>query len=321
MNANVIIVSVAVFAAVTSLLLLCLGYWSREDSQINQRVSGLAEEGSLAVPRKPVRVKRQFQEKATKSAFSRLAIRLLPTGMEFRQRLQTRLLSAGIYSANALPLFLVAKIVLTCSPPLIGIVASVYGTIDPYLGLLWGSVAGIIGLTLPTLWLRAQKRKWHVIINRSLSDFLDLMVSCLEVGLSSEAALQRVTEELRYAHPRLWAELSVVQAQIELGTSSDVAMMNFADRSDCESVRSLAVVLQQGRRLGGGVAEVFRQQAENLRIRREHAVEEKSQQAAIKILIPTLLFIFPVIFVVLAGPAVIKVADMFGVSKASARSR
>ena len=91
------------------------------------------------------------------------------------------------------------------------------------------------------------------------------MVTCLEAGLSAEAALQRVTEELRLAHPRLSAELSVVQAQIDLGASSDAALKNFADRSDCETIRAVATTVQQARRLGGGMAEAFRQQADSLR--------------------------------------------------------
>lgn len=311
MNAYSIAISVATFSSVSSFLLWCFGFWSKYDRQIGERMSFLSEESTTAVLKRPQVKTRQSRDSQESKTFSQLASQLLPIGTDGRRRLQNRLLNAGIYSPNAVPLFLSVKMLLTCAPPAIGFIAGTCGWLSPAVGLLWGSLIGGCGLFLPSLWLREQKRKWHAVIARSLSDFLDLMVACLEVGLSAEAALQRVTEELRYAHPRLWAELSVVQSQIELGASSDAALRNFADRSDCEAVRALAAVLQQGRRLGGGMAEVFRQQAESLRTRREYAVEEKAQKAAVKILIPTLLFIFPVIFVVLAGPAVIKVAGMF----------
>jgi tight adherence protein C len=249
-----------------------------------------------------------------------LAYRLLMNDEEERHRLQQALLNAGIYSPIALPLFLGTKLLLIAGPPIAGAVAGVCGWLNPHAGLLYGSLIGGVGLILPSLWLRSQKRRWHTIISKSLPDFLDLMVACLEAGLSAEAALQRVTEELRLAHPRLSAELSVVQAQIDLGASSDVALKSFADRSDHESIRAIANIIQQARRLGGGIAEAFRQQAESLRIRREHAAEEKAQQAAVKILLPTLFLIFPSIFVVLAGPAVIQLAEKFGNDPAAASS-
>lgn len=311
MNVLLVIVLGATFAAVTSLFLLGLSYWSRYSQQIDDRLMSLSARAPAVVSKKIAVKRRKTPEERAKTTLARLAMQLLPNGVEGRQRLQTQLFNAGIYSPNALPMFLGTKVFLSCAPPAIGVTLGLCGWTSPYVGLFWGSLAGAIGLSLPSLWLRQQKRKWHSTILRSLSDFLDLMVACLEVGLSSEAAMQRVTAELQFAHPRLWVELNVVQAQIELGTSSDAALMNFAERSGCEAVRSLASVMQQGRRLGGGMAEVFRQQAESLRTRREYAIEEMAQQAAVKILIPTLLFVFPVIFVVLAGPAVIKVAGMF----------
>lgn len=303
----------ATFAAVTSLMLLLLGYWTRFDQQIGQRIDELSAKKISAISNKSQFVRGvPAKDKRASTSKTNLAVRLMTNDQDERHRLQTRLLNAGIYSPLALPLYLSAKFILMCGPPIAGVLAGTFGWINPNLGMLWGSLLGVAGMMIPSIWLYERKRKWHSIITRSLADFLDLMVACLEVGLSVEAALQRVTEELKLAHPKLWVELSVVQAQIDLGASPDTALKNFADRSDSEAIRAVATVVQQGRRLGGGMAEVFRQQAESLRVRREHLVEEKAQQASVKILIPTLLFIFPVIFVVLAGPAVIKVSNMYG---------
>jgi tight adherence protein C len=315
-------ICVATFLGVTSLRWALLSHFSRDDRQIDDRISGLAAQQSEA--RAPMRRSNSKQLKDSKSAAprARLASRLLMHDQEERHRLQKRLLNAGIYAPSALPIYLAVKLLLISGPPVAGTMAGVCGWVTPHSGLLIGSTIGILGLVLPRLWLQAQKRRWHNTINRSLPDFLDLMVTCLEAGLSAEAALQRVTTELQLAHPRLSAELGVVQSQIELGATSEAALKNFADRSDHEAIRAIATVVQQARRLGGGIAEAFRQQAETLRMRREHFAEEKAQQAAVKILLPTLLLIFPSIFVVLAGPAVIQLAEKFGgpVSQSSVTS-
>lgn len=302
----IVIICAATFLMVTSLILLGMNFLVRQEDEVDQRIAGLSSPSKTSKPNRPAKSARQSTPRV------RLAMRLLPNDAEERHRLQARLMHAGVYSPAALPFFLGTKILLIGLPPVTAAVLGTAGYIDPHFGLLCGSIAGGIGLLLPELWLQACKRSWHTVIQRSLPDFLDLMVACLEAGLSAEAALQRVSEELRIAHPRLSAELGVVQAQIELGATSDAALKNFADRSDCDAIRQIATVVQQARRLGGGMAEAFRQQAETLRAKREHQAEEKAQQAAVKILVPTLLLIFPMVFVVLAGPAVIQLAEHFG---------
>ena len=298
------LVYLATFCGVTLLVIVCFDRFARFDRQIGDRISELSPR-SISTRTKKSRVRPQATPR------NALAQRLMPSEADGRLRLQAQLINAGIYSPNAVPLFVSIKMVLAAIPAIAGLLAASLQYVEPYWGMLCGSGLGGLGLILPSVWLAGRKRKWHRVINGSLTDFLDLMVACLETGLSPEAAFQRVTEELRLAHPRLSVELSVVQAQIDLGVSFDEALRNFAERSDCDAIRSVANVVRQGKKLGGGMAEVFRQQAESLRARREHQAEEKAQQAAVKILLPTLLCIFPVIFVVLAGPAVIKLTNMF----------
>jgi tight adherence protein C len=120
-----------------------------------------------------------------------------------------------------------------------------------------------------------------------------------------------VTNELEVAYPILAGEMAVVQRQIELGASPDLALRNFAERSDLGSLLSLSTLLEQARRFGTSLTEALRTQAEMMRYQREQLAEELAQRAAVKILFPTLLFIFPAIFVVLVGPAAVQLAATF----------
>ena len=128
----------------------------------------------------------------------------------------------------------------------------------------------------------------------------------MQSGTEHGSRLQRVTDEIEVAHPVLAGEMAVVQRQIELGATPDVAIRNFAERSDLASLFSLSSLIEQARRFGTSLTEALRTQAEMMRYHREQRAEELAQKAAVKILFPTLLFIFPAIFVVLVGPAAVQ---------------
>jgi tight adherence protein C len=146
---------------------------------------------------------------------------------------------------------------------------------------------------------------------KSLPDFLDLMVTCVQAGLSLNGALQRVTEELAVAHPVLAGEMGIVERQIELGAAPDLALRNFAERSDLAAIATLSTLVEQARRFGTSVSDALRTHAETIREQREQRAEEMAQKAAVKILFPTLLLIFPAIFVVLVGPAAVQITRTF----------
>jgi tight adherence protein C len=175
----------------------------------------------------------------------------------------------------------------------------------------WATVAALSGFLAPELWLKRRANRRQAVLARSLPDFLDLMVACLEAGQSVQAAVQRVTDELRLAHPVLSQEMSIVQREIELGATPASALKHCADRSGTDSIRSLGAFVEQTQRFGTTLVEALRVHADTLRTQREQRAEEKAQRAAVKILFPTLLFIFPAIFVVLAGPAAIQLHEHF----------
>ena len=248
----------------------------------------------------------------------RLTGLLLPRSDEGRSELRQLLVHAGYPSATALTIFVLLQVLLALAVGAAGIVvwrANSRAGIELALIVV---VSGCAGYLLPRLWLRRRKSHRIRVLNRSLPDFLDLLVACVEAGLSLEGALQRVSMELGFAHPLLGQEIARVQAEIELGATPDRALQSCAERTESDVVRTLSRICQQSRKFGVKVSSALRVHADVLRNERELAAEEAAQKASVKILFPTLLLLFPAIFVVLAGPAAIQITENFSGKEAQA---
>ena len=316
MNWHALVVQTCTFLAVSGLAYLAFrAIWSL-DKRVRQRIEGLRHGRPMSMSvttsgRAPTAGGR------ARSKILNVAARLVPNDQRERTQLQARLMHAGIYAAWAPSVFLSVKLCLIALPPVIGFLLGGAGFFNPRLSLLYGGIAGGFGIALPRIWLDRRKSRRQAILTRSLPDLLDLMVTCVQCGLSMEAALQRVTDELEVAHPLLAGEMSVVQRQISLGATPDAAVRNFAERSDLASLFSLSTLLEQARRFGTSLTDALRTQAEMMRYNREQRAEEMAQKAAVKILFPTLLLIFPAIFVVLVGPAAVRLSETFSAREGS----
>jgi tight adherence protein C len=137
-----------------------------------------------------------------------------------------------------------------------------------------------------------------------------MLVLCVEGGVSMTSAMQRVASELQTAHPVLGAELNILLREMQMGLSAGAAMKKLAERCDLEEVHNLASVLLQSERFGAGVVKALRLHADMARQERQQKAEEMAQKAAVKIIFPTLLCIFPAIFIVILGPAAYQIAGM-----------
>ena len=259
-----------------------------------RRVDGGKSPAGIVAPRRPT-----TQKSSNDGRFS-------------QHQHQLRLIQAGIYHPSAVHLLLFAKITLSVVPLLIGILAASYQYCSFPQGIMIGAALGCVTMLLPEFWLNAQIRIRHTMLRRSLPDFLDLMIICIEGGLSIQAAIQRVTDELRVAHPVLAGEFAIVQNDTELGSTVDMALRRFADRTGYEGVRTLATFVREAQRFGTALAQALRDHAEMLRNQRELAAEESAQKASVKVLFPMLVFILPAVFVVLVGPAAVEILDAFG---------
>jgi tight adherence protein C len=237
---------------------------------------------------------------------------LLPNKGQRRARLQARLNQAGLYAPGTLHNFLGVQLLLTTAVPVVVALALfLSGKLSPAKSLLAGLASAGVGLVAPGLWLDGRKKRYQGALRRALPDALDLMVLCLEGGASLTAALQRVTEDLDAAHPLLVAEMGIIQREMRMGLSAGESFKKFGERCDLEDVRDLAATLLQSERFGSGVAKALRIHADAGRQDRQQRAEEAAQKAAVKILFPTLLCIFPAIFIVLLGPAAFQMASLF----------
>jgi len=245
-----------------------------------------------------------------RTTLATLGTSLVPIGAGHRSRLEARLIHAGVYGPHARLVFLGVKLLLMVLPLVLGSVLSFVGLIPLRYGLYCGAILSVLGIVGPSFWLLRKKARRQASLRRSLPDFLDVLVVCLEGGLSLPAAFSRVTDELQSAYPLLATELRIVQREVQLGVALDLALRHFGDRADLEEIHSLATVIGQTERFGGGVAKALRIYAEEFRDERLLNAEEMAVQAATKIVFPTLLFIFPGIFVIILGPAIIQIMQL-----------
>jgi tight adherence protein C len=245
------------------------------------------------------------------SALPKMGASLLPKDEGERTQLQTRLIHAGLYGRQALLIFLGVKFLLMVGPTTAGFVLGLLGIVPMLHGLIVGAMLGVLGMIGPSFWLDNRKANRQIAFRRALPDALDVLVICLEGGLSLTGALRRVATELKTAHPLLAGELRIAQREVQLGRATGEALRQFGERTDLDEVRSLASVVIQAERFGASLVNALRVHAETLRENRLHRAEEMAQKAAIKILFPTLLFIFPGIFLVILGPGVIQIMEAF----------
>lgn len=169
--------------------------------------------------------------------------------------------------------------------------------------------AGVLGFYIPTMLLRSRIRRRQDNIVKSLPDALDLLTICVEAGLGFDQAMQRVSEkwdnELSLAFARCIQE-------IRLGKLRREALRDMADRIEVPDLTSFAAAIIQADQLGVSMARVLRIQSDQMRVRRRQRAEKKAHEAPIKMLIPMAFLIFPSIYIVLLGPALLQVIEQFG---------
>jgi tight adherence protein C len=244
-----------------------------------------------------------------RTALPKMGAALMPEKEAERSRLQARLLQAGLYGRQAMYFYLGVKLLLIVGPVFVGLAAALLGVLPATYAVLGGAALGIVGMIGPSFWLDLRKAGRQVSFRRALPDALDVLVICLEGGLSLTSAFKRVASELRTAHPLLATELRIVEREVQLGRPIGEAVRQFGERADLEELRTLASVINQSERFGSSLVKAMRVHAETLREKRLQHAEEMAQKAGTKILFPTILFIFPGVFIVLLGPAMIQIYE------------
>lgn len=174
--------------------------------------------------------------------------------------------------------------------------------------LLWTGGGIVLGNYFPVLSLKSRISKRQQEVVKSLPDALDLLVICVEAGLGFDQAMGKVYEkwdnEMSLAFGRVLRE-------IQLGKPRREALKNMSDRLDVPDVNSFTAAIIQAEQLGVSMAKILRVQADQMRIKRRQRAQEKAQQAPVKMMLPMVLLIFPSIWIVLMGPAAIRLAVQF----------
>jgi tight adherence protein C len=260
-----------------------------------------------------------LQKKAKESAAKRFAAKVAPhlgkPGSEQTiNTLRVKLANAGLRHESYPALFVASKTVLGLGlGALTFLLAAGSGHAMPrVLGL--AAILGGIGFVLPDIWLWLATKQRAEKISHGLPDSLDLLVISVEAGLGLDAAIQRVGDEMKTVHPELCEEFTIATLETQMGVPRGEALQNMATRTAVAEMRSLVAVITQAERFGTSVAKALRSQADALRVKRRQAAEERAQKTAVKLMGPLILFIFPAIFVVLAGPAALKLIRTLGQS-------
>jgi tight adherence protein C len=216
-------------------------------------------------------------------------------------KLQQRLVTAGYRNNEAVPVFLGLRIGFAL---LLFIIFGSSLIIRP--NFVVALAACGLGYVLPGMLLARLAKKRQHRIRLGLPDALDLLVVSVEAGLGLDQAIQRVADELAFAHPDLAEEMKLINLELRAGKARSEALRNFGERTQVDDVTSLVTMLVQTDKFGTSVAQSLRVHSETSRTKRRQRAEEAAAKTGVKMVFPLVFCIFPAIWVVTIGPAAIK---------------
>lgn len=241
---------------------------------------------------------------------------ILPDQDWKKSRIRQRLVLAGYRSHRALYTLAAAKVILMIGVPLffafVCLVANYNPLRDPggFAVLLFTALTGFY---MPDMFLSMQAGDRQRVLRDDFPDAMDLMVICVEAGLGLDAAIQRVGKELEASHPELGQELSLVSLEMKAGKTKEDALRSLAERTGLQEIRSLTSILIQAEHFGTSIAASLTAHADEMRNIRIQTARERAAKLPVKMAFPVMFCIFPALFLVLLGPAFIKMIRGFQV--------
>ena len=224
--------------------------------------------------------------------------------------LAKRLAYAGIRGPRAVVLFLGMRTLFSIGPALFVLVPRISSGKPLGYALLLAGLVWIGGHVLVNLWLRVRVTRRVQELTTALPDTLDLMVTCLEAGLGLNAAIARIGEERAGMKDALGREFAQVAFELRSGRTREDALRGLGDRNGVEDLKALAGLIIQSDRLGASMAQTLRSHADLLRTKRRQRAEERARKLPIKMLFPLAFFILPALFIVVGGPAMLRLKDL-----------
>lgn len=314
MNVETAIVALSALGAFISVLAVGLPLVQRD--QFGQRLKAVAAKRQelSQKQRESLQQRSRFQPKLhvgmMKAVLDRLKLQNLMEARDLKKTLARagwRRQSAAvtyIFSRIALPVVLaVATLVFVSSSP--GFASKALAV-----KLLICAGAAAVGYYLPAILLKNAITKRQQLVNRGFPDALDLLVICVEAGLSIEAAFNRVTDEMSETNPEIAEEMGLTAAELAFLGDRRQAYENLAERTGLPAVKSLATALAQAEKYGTSVANALRVISGEVRDARMSAAEKKAAALPAQLTVPMIVFFLPVLFLVIIGPAVIKVMKL-----------
>jgi len=237
--------------------------------------------------------------------------RAITSNKPIQNDLRERLLRAGYYDEPATFIYIGAQILLVLlGIPFGGVIAFSFDLSLPVqIGIIFGCMA-VLGL-IPNIVLAVRRSRRSGEVRRNLPDAIDLLEICVSAGMGLDMAWNNVTDEIRPVSQILADEMSLASLEMHLGAQRAEALRHMAHRTGVQDVSSLVATLVQSERFGTSVSQALRTYADAMRTERSQRAEEQAEKLAVKLLFPMVMFIFPCMFIVILGPAVIKIAAVF----------
>jgi tight adherence protein C len=238
-----------------------------------------------------------------------IARQLVPFNVAELSTLRQKLVRAGYLRPAAVGGYYVAR--LLCAVAAAGVFVIMAPYLSSKLSTVWLMVAGLgtvaAGLYSPNLWVSMRRDSLQQQYRDGFPDSLDLLVICVEAGLGLDAAINRVANELRHAHPALADNFELMALELRAGSTREEAFKNLSERMGIDEVRAMVTLLLQSEELGTSVAEALRVYSDEMRVHRMLRAEAKAQSLPVKLALPLGFFVFPCMIVVVMVPVMIRI--------------
>ena len=235
---------------------------------------------------------------------SRFGSLLRPKDEAAVEELKSRVNQAGLYSRDAVDLYLTIRLSMLVGGLVLSLLLASMASAPELSVLIFLLIMGL-AVVGPGIWLGIRTKRRQIEILNTLPTTLDLIVTCLDAGLGLEQALERVSEQSRFADDLLATELRITLAEMRAGLDLATSFRKLSARIGVEDVSTLTAVITQASALGTNIADILRDHAKTLRQHRLLALEERAGKANAKLTLPLTMCLLPSVMILLLGPAVI----------------
>lgn len=298
------LVAVLIGASVAGITVLLAQMAPSRPAAVGRRLAELEQLGTTAFS-----PERRNARRAQRQRFEGL-LRFLSDRMGEERKaapeVRQMLVHAGFRSPAAPGMYTAARIFLPLGMMGFGVMLS---PVAGARGLALGVLMAMFGWIAPAFYVGGKMKRRQKDLQKALPDALDSLVVCVEAGLGLNQAMVRVSEEVRHISTLMADELVLTNMEVRAGTPREDALRNLAERTGVNDIRSLVTMLIQTDRFGTSIAQALRVQSDTLREKRKQRAEEAAAKTSIKMLFPLIFLIFPAMFAITLGPAIIQLLE------------